>query len=135
MKPTHEVRGVSIAETLIAILLLALLILVVFNMFPTLVLANRQGSERLQAVAVAQNRLAEARSRPFDQLIVGTTEALPDTQDRGIVYSSVLSILPPESGDPSRLKILEVSVSWTTRNVQRTIREKLWIHKRIEEKA
>lgn len=125
----------SVAETLIGIFLLALLILVVFNMFPTTVLANRQGSERLQAVTVAQSALAEARSRPFDQLFVGTVETLPIRKTRGTQYSSELRVLAPDEGDPDRLKVLEVTVTWQARNIERTIQERLWIHRRIEEKA
>ena len=125
----------SIAETLIAIFLVALLILVVFNMFPTTVLANRQGSERLQAVTVAQSGLAEARTRRFDLLVVGSSEALPAKINRGITYNSELTVLSPDKGDPDRLKVLEVTVTWTSRNVTRSISEKLWVHRRIEEKA
>ena len=128
-------RGVSIAETPIAIFLVALLILVVFNMFPTTVLANRQGSERLQAVTVAQSGLAEARTRRFDLLVVGSAEALSAKTNRGITYNSELKVLPPDKGDPDRLKVLEVTVTWTSRNVKRSISEKLWVHRRIEEKA
>ena len=128
-------RGVSIAETLIAIFLLALLILAVFNMFPTTVLANRQGSERLQAVNVAQSTLAEARSRPFDELLIGLSETLPEKVARGTHYTPMVRVLPPTEGDPDRLKVLEVTVNWKSRNVDRSITERLWIHRRIEEKA
>jgi len=128
-------RGVSIAETLISIFLVALLILVVFNLFPTTVLANRQGSERLQAVTVAQSGLAEARTRRFDLLTVGTSEVLPSKVNRGITYDSELKVLSPDKGDSDRLKVLEVTVTWTSRNVKRSISEKLWVHRRIEEKA
>jgi Tfp pilus assembly protein PilV len=128
-------RGVSIAETLIAIFLLALLILAVFNMFPTTVLANRQGSERLQAVSVAQSALAEARSRPFGELTIGMTESLPEKATRGTTYMSQLKVLAPDQGSPDRLKVLEVTVTWQARNIKRSIQERLWIHRRIEEKA
>jgi Tfp pilus assembly protein PilV len=128
-------RGVSIAETLISIFLLSLLIIVVFNMFPTTVLANRQGSERLQAVTVAQTALAEARSRPFSELSIGTTEPLPENSLRGTKYLSQLKILAPDEGDSDRLKVLEVTVTWQARNIKRSISERLWIHRRIEEKV
>lgn len=125
----------SIAQTLIAIFLVALLILVIFNLFPTTVLANRQGSERLQASTLAQSALAEARSTPFDKLILGSSLTLPEQQVQGVVYQSVLRVLPPDSGDPTRLKVLEVTVEWRSRNVERSLQERLWVHRRIEEKA
>ena len=128
-------RGISIAETLVAIFLLALLILTVFNMFPTTVLANRQGSERLQAVTVAQSALAEARSRPFGNLTIGMVESLPPRTSGGTQFNAELKVLAPNEGDPDRLKVLEVTVTWQARNIERSIQERLWIHRRIEEKA
>lgn len=120
---------------MVAIFLLALLILAVFNLFPTMVLANRQGSERLQALTVAQSTLAELRSRPFDELTVGLSEVLPAQSLEGIDYLSEFRILAPEEGDPARLRVLEVTVTWEKQKVKRTLTEKLWIHRRIEERV
>lgn len=128
-------RGVAIAETLVAIFLLALLILVVFNLFPTTVMANRQGSERLQALSVAQTALSEARNRPFESLVVGSASSYPDTKADGLVFHTLVKVLPPERGDGTRLKILEVAVSWTSRQGHRSLVERLWVHRRIEERT
>ena len=126
-------RGIAIAETLMGIFLLALLITTVVNLFPTTVLANRQGSERLRALNVAQSILAEQRTRTFEELETGSAEQLPERSVGGETYQPVLKILAPPEGDPDNLKILQVSVFWESQSQKNSLTEEIWIHRLIEE--
>lgn len=126
-------RGISIAETLVGIFLVALLLTALFNLFPTTIVANRQGSNRLRAVNLAHSTLSEWRVKPFDQLVVGSTQTLPVESIGGVNFERKLLIEPAKFGDPKNVKILEVEVKWEAENQVRTITEDLWIHRLIEE--
>jgi hypothetical protein len=126
-------RGVSIAETLVAIFLLALLITVVFNLFPTTILANRQGSERLRALNVAQSVLANKRTVAFSDLVVGSSEQLEQREVGGHSYQPTVRILAPSQGDPGNLKVLQVSVAWESKSQKHRLTEEIWIHRVMED--
>lgn len=126
-------RGFSIAETLISVFLLALLLIVFFNLFPTTVLANRQGSQQMQAMDLAQSVLAEARTRPFDDLAIGLNETGSVQRIDGTDYQSNLEVIKPDSGDPDQLKVLVATVTWTANNKSKTLQERIWIHRVLEE--
>ena len=126
-------RGISIAETLIGIFLLALILTVLFNLFPTTVLANRKGTKQLEASNLAQSTLSELRARPFDSLTVGLNESLPEHLAGGNRYQVSFKVLGPEFGDPDNLKVLEVKVEWTSNNQEQILTEKVWVHKVMED--
>lgn len=126
-------KGFSIAETLISVFLLALLLIVFFNLFPTTVLANRQGSQQMQAMDLAQSVLSEARTRPFDDLTIGLKESGSVQRIDGTDYQTSLEVVKPDSGDPDQLKVLLATVTWTANNKSKNLQERIWIHRVLEE--
>lgn len=128
-----RIRGISIAETLIGIFLLALLITVFFNLFPTTVLANRKGTRQLQASDLAHSTLAELRTRPFAELTAGLKESLPDRSVEGTTYQISFEVEDADFGDPQNLKVVTIRVQWTANNQANEHTEKSWIHKVMEE--
>lgn len=131
--PWSRCRGFSIAETLISVFLLALLLIVLFNLFPTTVLANRQGSQQMQAMDLAQSVLAEARARPFQDLVPGTTETGGPVTMGDTTYTTELVVSPPGTGDPQHLRVLTATINWTANNRPKSLQEKIWVHRIMEE--
>lgn len=125
--------GLAIAESLIGIFLVALLLIALFNLFPTTIAANRQGSQKLKAVNLAQSTLSEWRVKPFEQLLVGESENLPEKNVDNVRFHQRISVKAPDFGDSDNLKVLEVMVMWKVGNHNRSIVETLWVHRLIEE--
>lgn len=126
-------RGFSIPETLIGIFVVALVLTALFNMIPTTVLANRHGSQRIQADNVAQSVLAEVRSLPFQSLGLGTVEQRATVKVDNVEFHPKVMVVAPPQGDPSRLKVIRVEVSWLMRDRERSVTHELWLHKIVEQ--
>ena len=137
MKPSliqrTQKRGLSIAESLLSVFLVALLAVVLFNLLPTTVLANRQGNEQLQARSLAQSELAEIRARPFPQLTPGLRETNGPIRLQGNDYHTELLVGTPTNGDPQYMRLLTVTVRWVSNNQNKSLREQIWIHQVMED--
>lgn len=125
--------GVAIGETLVGIFLLALILTALFNLIPTTILANRHGSQRIQADNLAQSTIAEVRTTPFDDLVVGTSTDRPAATVENVSYLTTVSVKAPPQGDPDRLKVVAVDVSWTMGSKVRRVSHELWMHRVIQQ--
>lgn len=125
--------GVAIGETLVGIFLLALVLTALFNLIPTTILANRHGSQKIQADNLAQTTLAQIRTTPFDQLLVGSSQTRPAVKVENVSYIAKVDINGPPHGDPDRLKVVSVEVSWTMGSRVRKVSHELWLHKVIQQ--
>ena len=104
----------------------------VFNFFPTTLLANRQGSEQLNALSVANSTLSGARARSFSDLKLSKVEHLTEAIIDGVTYRPVLRVQSPDDIDSSNLRLLEVEVFWKQRGQEKSLKQELLVHRVIE---
>lgn len=74
-------RGFSLIETIFAASILSIVLMVLFNLYPSSLLAVRRAEHRLEATTLAQSILEAKRALPFSQLATlapNTDYALPD---------------------------------------------------------
>lgn len=104
-------RGYSFVEIVVAFALLSLMVGIFFNLLPASRLASHRAENRLLASNLAQNLLEERRSRPFDELVVGTTENFTEVHGR-ITYNLKLSVSAVSGVDTKYVKQARVEVDW-----------------------
>lgn len=107
-------RGFTLLESLFSLLLVAMLVMFVYNLLPTSFLATKQAGRETQADAIAESLLEEYRAKPFSDLAPGVVK--PDPVQAGdIVYLPVVRISQPTGKGGNRLRHVEVEVSWEFR--------------------
>ncbi len=113
-------QGFSIAETILAMGLIAAVLLLVVDMFPQAWWLSRMKQHQLTARRIAASVVHEAATQP--QLEPGQRDLEPVSLD-GIKFSPRLSV-EPVSGSP-RLVYLRASVSYTslTNQAQTVVQE------------
>ena len=122
--PRSPERGFTLLETLVSLVLVSMLVMVVYNMLPLGFLATRQAGRENQADALAASLLEDCRARPFSHLAPGTVR--PDAVTvGGTTYLPVVRISEPTGPGSSRLRHLEVEVSWTHGNRAHSARHSL----------
>ncbi|MBI3925991.1 MAG: prepilin-type N-terminal cleavage/methylation domain-containing protein [Armatimonadetes bacterium] len=121
-------RGFSLLETVVAGSLLALVMLLLFNLFPSSMLALRQGEQQIQADAVAQSALDQVRSEGYGKLQPGEVRRLQPVRRGSLVYTPTLEVFQVADADPNLLKGLRTTVSWQERGESRQVVHEIWIH-------
>ena len=119
-------RGMSLGETAVAAVLLALVIMVVLTLFPdsmALVQRNRQESAARYA---AQNELERTAAQPFDTIALGT-QAI-DSANLPENCSGSLTVNTVEDISETRLKSLLVEVTYASPRGPRTVSESVYVH-------
>jgi hypothetical protein len=111
------------AEAILCFAILTLVIILIFNLYPTSVASVRVSGQRLQATALADSILDEQMERPFGQLVPAAPVTLPPVAARGAELQPSLEIYPvTEPGvDPKLLVGIRVRVVWTDHGVRREI--------------
>ena len=66
-------RGLALLESILAAALLAGVMILLFNLYPTAAMAVRQSQDQLTADSIAQSILDELRVATFTSLAVGST--------------------------------------------------------------
>jgi Tfp pilus assembly protein PilV len=97
-----------VLETLFAFFIISLVLLALFNLFPTSLLSIRQANDRVQAANLAQDLLNWARIQPFPPALPTPS---PVTVD-GILYTPRVDVSPVRGHDPKRLLNVRVTVTW-----------------------
>ena len=110
-----------------AISLLYLVITFVVQLLPTNLYAMIRSQSRLTADNLAQSQLQEQVNRPFSELTIGTSQALPEVQQDSKVYRSQLEVLKADHEDPTRLRLVRVTVRWNDRSSARSLVREQWI--------
>ncbi len=123
-----RMRGLSLSEIVLSTFVLLLVVLVVFQLYPSAVASVRVSGQRMQAEALAESILSQAMEKPFHQLAVGPAAPLPTVQGRGTVFEPSLQVLAvTEPGiDPDRMRALRVRVSWRDRGMAREVVREQW---------
>ena len=120
-------RGFSLAEVIISTLVLSLVMMTVFNLFPSSALAVKKGEQRLTAESLAQAGLEECRARPFADLTLGQ-QNLGNTTVGATVYERTRQIfVPPGSPDAKLLKGVRIRLGWTEQGRSRELLAETWV--------
>lgn len=115
-------RGFTLIETLLSGVILSVIIVLLFNLFPTSMLSLRRGEHTLKATALARTLLESKRAGPFSAL--DTAPALdPQTGDDGTVYTPSYT----STDEGSRLRRIRVTVDWLENGAHRNLAKELWV--------
>lgn len=116
----------SLAETVVAAVLLSLVIMAVLNLFPdtmALVQRNRQESSARYA---AQSELESTAALPFQKIALGTFAIPPDRLPRDSTGQLVVDTV--DNVPVSRLKRLRVEIVYRSARGEKTVSEELYVH-------
>lgn len=123
-------RGFSLIETIFASLIIALVVLTIFNLFPSAMVAVKRSETQVQAEVLAQSLLEQMRIRPIQQL----RDSIPlgpitaTVRIDGTDYSHTTTITNLSSPPEELLISVKVTVDWRVRNNDyQEIRES-WVH-------
>lgn len=112
-------RGVTLIESMIALSLLSVLLVVVLNLFPTSMRAIRQTEERQAATDLACSLLEKQAARPFTELTPAPPVELPAEGD----FRPTLEVFRVPDSQEDFLRGLRVTVRWGDQEV----RQELWV--------
>ncbi|MBI3926022.1 MAG: type II secretion system protein [Armatimonadetes bacterium] len=142
-------RGFTLIETIFATFIFSMVIIALFNIYPTAAVAVKRSEGQIQANAIAQSCLEEMRAMSFDSLTTRTwtpPAQAPFTAQTldGITYTPTCEVLHPNdlpynlaaatdpssnpANEPRYMKILRVSVSWEFQSKVRTTVCETWVH-------
>ena len=102
-------RGLSLMEVVVATSILAMVFMLVANLFPTSFMALRTSGQRMEAESLAASLLEDYRARPFSQLPVGL-DVRPQASGS---YQPQVQVLAVAGEDPAYLVEVRVEVSWS----------------------
>ncbi len=105
-------KGVSLLELVLSIFILGLVVIFLFNLYPTSILAVRQAEQQLLANTLARSLIAERQARSYDALVVGDHQQLAPITREGVVFHPVLEVYPIAGKDPNLVKRLRVTLTW-----------------------
>lgn len=117
-------RAFTLLETIMATMLLAGCMLLLFNLYPASALAVRRSQDRMQADAVGQSLLADVRAQPFSSLTLGT-KTEPDVTIGNTIYHRQVEVFAP-NGDATLLKGIRVTVDWEWVRGKETVTHELY---------
>lgn len=109
-------------ETILSFCIVALMVVVIFSLYPAAMSTVRVSGQKLQADALCDSLLEQYLAAPFDSLSPGAPTALTDVDGRGTVFHPSVQfeeVADPEV-NPGLLRRIRVTVSWTERGFTRT---------------
>jgi Tfp pilus assembly protein PilV len=105
-------RGLSLLETILALSLVSLVLILVISLFPDTLLAIRRSEQTVQADQWAQTLLEYEMSRPFDELVAGSVYSPPDRQLGATLYHGTTRIFAVPNARGDLIKGVNVTVGW-----------------------
>jgi type II secretory pathway pseudopilin PulG len=118
---TMNKRGVALTELVVSIFILGLVMIALFNLYPTSVLAIKKAEEQLLADNVARSVLERQLAGAFSNLQVDTVRTLPVVEAENVTFTPEVSVFAIPGREPSLVKRVRVRVFWTTRNEEREV--------------
>lgn len=107
----RTVKGLSIAEGLVALGILAMVSMFLLTLVPASGKAIAKAEEHVLADNLAQSHLERLRARGFQYLVQGTsTPEKVELQRQVFTYSTEVVYLP--DSNPQLLKAVRVTVEW-----------------------
>lgn len=124
--------GISLVETIFALGLVALVVILVVDLYPSAMATLRQAERQSVATNLASSVLDQEMALPFTQLTVGS-QTLPAQVTDGITYTPRVEIFNYQPAvtpavDSNRLIGVRVIVDWEYRKVHRTLVREALVH-------
>lgn len=120
-------------ETVVSCFVLCLVMVALFNLFPSSMYALKRGECQLLAEQEAQSWLEIYRAQPFDSLPNSAGPlALPARPPvNGVTYSPEVTIIDGASAGyrTDLIKGIDIKVSWTFQSNTRSIQRREWVSK------
>ncbi|MEW6280461.1 MAG: hypothetical protein AB1758_17675 [Candidatus Eremiobacterota bacterium] len=121
-------RGLTLMETVVSCFVLALVLIALFNIFPTSMYALKQGENQIVADQMAQSVLEVYRADSFEFLDANLgTVTLADQKLGGVTFRSDLEIFNPPGTRDDLVKGLRVTVNWTFQGKIRNVVRETWV--------
>ena len=114
-------RGLSLLETIVSLFLVATIVVVVANLFPSALVSVRQSEALTQAGLIAESLLDEQMSRPFEDLVLQPETWLETQNVDGTDFVCYLEVFQVDSRDTEFLKGLRVKVTWQNGELNRQV--------------
>ncbi len=114
-----KTRAVTLAESVLAIFLLALTVVLVFNLYTRSMATLRISAQKLQADAIAQSILDDYMAVKFADMTVGPQPPLARVPGKGCEFEpsvEILDMTSPAGVDPTLIKRIRVTVRWKDRH-------------------
>jgi type II secretory pathway component PulJ len=125
LKQSAATRGLSLLELIVGLFLLSLLILFIFNLYPTVVFASRQSEDKTRADHVAQTYLNRLRAQPFEQLELGIESERIEVD--GVPMDVQVEVRRVANSEESVLKSCLVTVEWESRSGPKKRVHEVWV--------
>lgn len=128
-------RGFSLAEVLIALLLLSVVSIVLTGVVPATISGMRKAAQRTNALMLAQNKLDELMHIGFGK-IEAAEPPYPTVEVAGTEYAVKVSVGPANLSDGTPMesdvsKLVTVEVSWLDRNDEKRVTQRQVFFKRV----
>lgn len=117
-------RGYTLVENLMAFTLIALVMILLLNLFPSSMATVKRSEQRYEALTLAGNLLEQQAALPFSKLVPGS--AVESKVGDFKIRTEVRTI---DGEDPSWLKSVRVTVSWTYQEQTREVVRELRVHR------
>lgn len=117
-------RGFTLVENLMAFTLIALVIILLLNLFPSSMATVRRSEQRYQALTLAGNVLEQQAALPFGKLVPGSS-----VESKSGDFTVRTEVVKVDGEDVSWLKGVRVTVSWTWQEQQREVVRELRVHR------
>lgn len=119
-----KARGFTLVENLMAFTLIALVIILLLNLFPSSMATVRKSEQRYEALTLAGNVLEQQAALPFGKLVV---DSVHDSKVGD--YKVRVEVLKVNGEDVNWLKRVRVTVSWTYQEQVREVTRELRLHR------
>lgn len=128
MRGVRRTQGFSLIEVIVALTLLAVVINLLFNLFPTSILGLRQAEHQIAADSLARSLIETQRAQPFSQMVpLPPTDMDPVPGPGGVVFQPTLEIL--DVGTSGNTREVRVVVSWQVQNKSREVTHAVYVSK------
>jgi Tfp pilus assembly protein PilV len=120
-------QGFSVIEVMFAFALLGFILIVLFSLFPTTIMAVRHAEHRLKAVNIAQSLLEQKRAGSFSQL--ADIPLLTDTADpdNGFIFHTDYQTFTVAGASPQNLIGIRAIVTWREKNREYSVKKEQYV--------
>jgi Tfp pilus assembly protein PilV len=120
-------KGLSMIEVMFAFALLGFILIILFSLFPTTIMAVRHAEHRLKAITIAQSLLEEKRAGSFSSL--AATAALADVidPDDGIAFHRDYETFSVPGGSPQNVVGIRIKVSWKEKDRDYSVKKEQYV--------
>ena len=123
---SHHLGGLSLAETILAATVMSMVLLAVLTFLPGAMALVEKNKQTNIANYLAHDTLEGLAARPFPTLTLGPQDlawaAIPQP------YTATATVSTVDGYTPERLKRVEVTIGWPSRNRTLTVKQELYVH-------